>query len=186
MKPINVLLVGFLVVATAAAPLYAQSFALDRGNILLDGQASFTSASLGFDDENRFKQFVFNPSVQYVLIPGLAVGGEVIFVYSSDENNSATTAGIGPTLTYFFGSGERRLYPFISGTVTLVRSSFGGNSNEESASETGYRGSGGVLLMLSRSVGLTGEVFYQGTNDSVNSNAYGLAFGIAAFLFRAE
>ena len=38
--------------------------------------------------------------------------------------------------------------------------------------------------MLNQSVGVTGELFYQRTdNEQLQTNAFGLAFGISAFLF---
>lgn len=170
----------FLFIPVAA--LHAQTSVLDHGSINIAGDAAFTSSGSG--DGDRTTQLIIRPSAQYFIIPGFAVGGNVIVTHFSRDHNSSTTIGAGPSAAYYFGRGERNVYPFISGSFTVLRTSFENDFTNQSASATGYRGSGGVLFMLSQSVGITGELFYQGQNsDDFNTNTYGLAFGVSAFVF---
>ena len=185
MKWTNALTAVALFLFVPVAVLHAQTFALDRGSINIAGDAAFTSSgSSSNGDDDRTTQFILTPTAHYFVIPGLAVGGDLVVSHFSRENNSSTTFGGGPSVAYYFGRGERKVYPFVSGSVTLLRTSFDNSFTNQSTSSTGYRGSGGVLLLLSRSVGITGELFYQGQNsDNFDTNTYGLAFGVSAFVF---
>lgn len=178
------LLVSFFLTSYMAT-VYAQSSAVDRGSINIGGDATFSSFGSSADtDDSRTTQLLFNPAVEYFIIPGLAVGGEVVLARASRDGSSSSTVGVGPRLSYYFGRGERTFYPYLSGTVSLLRTSFDGNGDQESNSSVGYRGSGGILFMLSQGVGITGEVFYQGRDsDDFNTNAFGVSFGISAFVF---
>lgn len=182
MKSIHFPAAAALFMFTPVLVLYAQTSAIDRGSLLLDGDASFTSNTAGVNNEDRMTLLAVRPAVQYLILPGFAIGGVVSLAHSSLEGLSSTTFGVGPAATYFFGKGDRSFFPFVSGHVNLDRriSNFSDSRNFFS-----YRGSGGVLLMLSRSVGLTGELFYRAQNSrgNSNSNSFGLAFGVSAFVF---
>ena len=110
------------------------------------------------------------------------MGGDVLYSYASNDGSTVTQYGIGPAVTYFFGREERSYYPFVSGSVGVTRFNRGGL--DEGRTQTRYRGSGGILVMLNQRVGVTGELFYQRTdNEQLQTDAFGLAFGISAFLF---
>jgi hypothetical protein len=159
--------------------LHAQTHAVDEGSFLLGGDASLTRTSVerpGDGDRSTAFNFNLHPVVQYFITPGLAVGGDVSFAYASSEGGSTNYGvGIGPSAAYFFGRGERNYYPFLSGSINA--SHYGGTALT-------YRGAGGMLIMLSESVGLTGELFYlaQDVNER-DVSRFGLAFGISAFVF---
>jgi len=174
-----------ILVGTSPYTAHAQTYAVDQGSLLIGGRGSFTSVATdndGASESDRVNQLFVNPSGQYFITPGLAVGGDVLFSYASDDGSNITRYGIGPSVTYFFGRDERSYYPFVSGSVGVTRFNSGGL--DEGRTQTRYRSSGGVLVMLSRSVGVTGELFYQHIdNDQLQTNAFGLAFGISAFLF---
>lgn len=81
-----------------------------------------------------------------------------------------------------FGQGEHSFYPFVSGSLGITR--LRDDNLDEDRTQASYRGAGGILVMLSRSVGITGELFYQRTdNDQLQTNTFGFAFGISAFLY---
>lgn len=180
MKRTAFLICFCFLVFTPLSALHAQTYALDQSSLLLGGNASLTSTGTG--DSDRTSSFVLNPSAQYFIAPGLAVGGDVLLEYTSSDDFSTTRYGIGPTASYFFGSGERSYYPFLSGSVRAVHTNFDGPS--DGATVMTYRGSGGILIMLSRSIGVTGELFYQMQDrEEFEVNTFGLAFGISAFVF---
>lgn len=171
--------------STSLSVSYAQNSPVDQGSVLVGGDASLTSTAADSDaaSDDRTTQFVLNPTSQYFIIPGVAVGGDVLFGYASDGNASVTRYGIGPAATYFFGRGdERSIYPFLSGSVGVIR--VRDNNLDTSGTQTSYRGAGGVLFMLTRSVGITGELFVQRTDgNQLQTNTFGLAFGVSAFVF---
>jgi len=174
-----------ILMSTPLITAHAQTYSVDQGSVLIGGRANVTSVETdtdGASDSDRVNQLLVNPTGQYFVTPGLAVGGDVLFSYASSDGTNVTRYGIGPAVTYFFGRGERRYYPFVSGSfgVTHARD----DTLNEGRTQTRYRGSGGVLVMLSRNVGITGELFYQRIdNDQLQTNAFGLAFGFSAFLF---
>lgn len=170
--------------STPLSASHAQNSPVDQGSVLIGGNASLTSTAIDSDvtTDGRTTQFILNPTSQYLIIPGVAVGGDVLFGYASDDNASVTRYGIGPAVTYFFGRGERSIYPFLSGSVGIIRAR--GANLDASRTQTSYRGAGGVLLKLTRSVGITGEFFVQQTDDGrLRTSTFGLAFGVSAFVF---
>ena len=169
--------------ATAQAQTGEPTYALDRGSLIIGGEASFTSSGIDGDDD-RTTTLMVNPAVQYFVRPRLALGGELNLARYSVGDQSVTLFGVGPRITYFFGGPDTRLHPLLSGSVSWVRSSYG---DDQSDSQAGYRAAAGALYRLTRSVGITGELFYQGeienSDEDLGLNTFGLQFGIAAFVF---
>lgn len=180
------LLAGLLAALPAAAQ--AQSYATDRGSLLLGGSAGFSSSGGSVDgesagDRNTFLNF--SPSVQYFVLPGLAVGGNIIAQRASGGDNSVNTLGVGPSVSYYFGQSERSVYPFVSGSVRYLRNS---GEDVDNVSNVGYGASTGAVFMLNRNVGLRTELYYN-TNRfevrdiEVDSDQFGVSLGFTAFTF---
>jgi hypothetical protein len=174
----------------------AQSYAVDRGSVLIDGQASFTSTGAevnGEEADDRVTQLSISPSLQYFLLPGLAVGGEIRFSRRSDEDDTSWAYGIGPAVTYYFGAAaDRYWYPYLGATFQLIREERNRDEGPDPADITtrGYKGAAGAVFMISRSVGFNVELFYQvfeqeleDSDAEFEANTYGLAIGISAFVF---
>lgn len=163
------------ILSLAPTLVQAQSYAIDHGSIMIGGTAGFSSSgSDGSDD--RLTQIFINPSVQYFVTRGLAFGGDVTLRHFSQGDSESTTYGVGPAVTYFFGGDERPVYPYLSGSVQVL----GG----ESTSSLGYGASAGAIVMLMDAVGLDGSIYYQKLDgDDFSSDTFGLAVGIAAFVF---
>ena len=177
----------------------AQSYPVDRGSWIVGGSASFTSQ--GGDDADRTTSVMLNPSAQFFVLPGLAVGGTLSLSYTSDDLFSITGLGIGSAVSYYFGRGERTVYPFVSASLSINDFSFKadgdqvGSNIDVSTTGTTFDLSGGVALMVAKNVGLTGEIFYlqqnlrETGNEGIETlfdtdiNMFGLRFGIAAFVF---
>jgi len=179
----------------------AQTYPVDRGSWIVGGSASFTSQ--GGDDADRTTSVMLNPSAQFFVLPGLAVGGTLSFSYTSDDLFSTTGLGIGSAVSYYFGRGERTVYPFVSASLSIRDFSFKadgdqvGSNIDVSITGTTFDLSGGVALMVAKNVGLTGEIFYlqQNLRETDNGGSetligtdldidrFGLRFGIAAFVF---
>lgn len=167
------LALAFLLVAPSL--LSAQSYAIDRGSLLIGGTAGFSSTGGDFDDE-RTSILIIHPSVQYFVTRGLSFGGDISIQRVDRGGDARTNYGVGPSAMYFWGGAERTVYPYVSGGVRYVRS---GDSDA-----FGYQAAGGAIVMLMDAVGLNGSLYYQQTEgDEFSTDSFGLALGIAAFVF---
>lgn len=182
MNKLQPLLFVLLVLVSQSA--IAQTYPMDRGSFLVSGTAGFTSHSTSYDDDaGRTTSFAIRPNVQYFAAPGLALGGVLGFSYHKFDDNSHTTYSVGPAVNYYLGGPEKKVYPYVG-----VQSSF--NFSKERTDMSGKLLAGGVL-MIAKNVGLTGEAFYnifrvdfeEEDRDPMNDNAFGVTFGIAAFVF---
>jgi opacity protein-like surface antigen len=171
------LALGLVLLVLASPPALAQSYAIDQGSLMVGGSASFTSTGSDDSDDDRFSSLLVRPMVQYFVMPGLAVGGELMLTRFSSGDQSATAYGVGPEVTYFFGGSERQLYPFVSAGFQFNRS--------EDENTFGYGASGGAVFMLTSSVGLNGSLYYRKIDyeDFGGNNTIGAAVGISAFVF---
>jgi len=183
--------------ALAATPALATAQdATSHGSIIIGGSAGFTSSKseTGNTTSPSTTSIFIRPNVLYFVIDGLAVGGDLSYSHRSSNGQSSASYGVGPAARYFFGSRERMWYPFVGASVGF------GHDTSDNASDSDsslWQVGGGMLFLLSRSVGLTTELFYStlhrsrdlpvgpgpGTSVDVDDHTFGLAVGIAAFVF---
>jgi hypothetical protein len=175
-------LAALVLLATAAS---AQGYPTDKGSILLDGAISFTSQ--GFEDvDERATNINVNPSLGYFIMPGLAIGAEVLLDKTSFDELSSTSLGVGPFVAYFFGGPASRTYPFISAGVNYVSNSTEGVDTSGLGAEV----AAGAAFMVARNAALTASAFAQfssfsavGSDESFGSNTFGVRGGVAVFIF---
>ena len=178
--------VAALATLAASAPALAQAaFPVQRGNVSLDGSASFSSTRVG--DSDRITVASVSPSALFFVADGLAVGATVSLARVSGGGDPQTSYGIGPSAAYFFGGPDRRVYPFVGAGASFSRLS-------DDLTALGGEVTGGAVFMLSRTVGLSGEAFYQsqsysrdgaavfGGEESFGVDEFGVRAGIVAFL----
>lgn len=181
MTPLRSLALLAALLATLPAAAQAQSHATDRGSMLLGGSAGFSSHGYrveGVEEQERATVLHFMPSVQYFVLPGLALGGDVNVTRYSNRDGSSAQYGVGPAVSYYFGGPEKSVLPFLSGSLLYLRSS----ANDDS--QTGYSASAGAVFLFNRSVGLRGSLYYNGWSmEDVRSNTYGVGIGFTAFAF---
>lgn len=181
MKTLRSVVWACALLAAAPALAYAQGYATDRGSMLVGGTASFSSSGTRSNGGtwHRSTHLGIAPRVQYFVLPGLAVGGDL----SISHDGAIWDYGAGPTVSYYFGRAERAWYPYLRARVGLYRVVYGDEA-QPSQTSRGYAASGGVLLMLSRAVGLDAALTYEMPSDEVSdfrTLAFGL--GISAFVF---
>ncbi len=192
-------LTALLMAGALPGAVHAQQYAVDKGSILLGGSASYTSSRTrvgAAEQQDRINNLALSPRAQLFVAPGLGVGAEVDFSRSSTAGQSATAIGGGPIVGYYFGRGPRLWHPFLEASgAALHRSRNNGLLGDEGNTEWQWRGTAGLLFLLSHGVGVNTGVFYQGTHTrqaqftpqrtevNVDSNTYGLAIGISAFVF---
>lgn len=191
MRKVMGVLVLFLLVV---APLQAQAtYAIDKGAVVLDGSISFTSSGGDLYENtagDRASSITAMPAVMYFVMPGLAVGGQLLLDYSKQGDVSATSLGVGPSVAYFFGGPDASVFPFVQGTFDYVHTKIDlGGGDDFSASGWGVTGAVGAAFMLTKTVALIGDAFYriesakpQG-GDSVKGNVFGISLGVGAFIF---
>ena len=197
---------------SGAAPLAgAQESPVQRGSIQLGGTAAFTK-SRDIGNDNGWVTLELLPRVGYFVVRGLAVSANLRYrvIWNDDQatvrDQRFTDWGVGPGLTYFFTTKSPRLFPFVSGRTLFVRSYhtadlYSSPQSEEPAvadNETrtrtrNWQTSVGVMYMVAKHVGITGEVFYQRTKVTIGigkpdessneAELYGLQWGVAAFVF---
>ena len=186
MRRTQILIVALLLTGSAVRA-EAQDYAIDRGSILLGGAANFTSIGDNGGDSDRVTDLNIFGRSQYFVRPGLAVGGRISLDWFSSAAASRTSYGVGPEVSYYFGGGDRDFYPFVSGFATATRWDGSGLALPDACTVFDLGASGGVLLMLGRSVGLTGQVYYQTSlydSDALTAtNRFGFSAGITPFIF---
>ena len=126
------------------------------------------------------------------------VGGEASFTYTDREEANFTSYGVGPAVRYYFARGATRTLPYVGASARLGRiSTDQGDSETRSTSQWGVEGTAGLTWLLSRQVGILGEAYVNrfeqsldpvtgGASPDVASTAFGLRFGVAAFLPRGR
>lgn len=171
-----------MLTASAAA---AQSYPIDRGSMVLGGTASFTSSGgEAFENSSgdRSNVLLINPFGMYFVVPGLALGGQVLL--RSYSGSSSTTLGVGPSAAYYFGGPESRVYPYLSAAVAYEWVT----SVDPDRNRLLVGGAAGVALMLSQAVAVLVEAGYDVETfsfgeSSMNANHFRLEAGIGAFIF---
>lgn len=179
----------------------AQEYPIDRGSLLIEGSASYTSSggSLYEDyDDDRLNVLTINSSVQRFLVPNLAIGTITEVSRVSRGGSSETLLGIGPRVSLFLGTPKGSVQPFISAHALFVsltaeyeyRGHYGYNTGTERSIATGYvlGVSGGFAVMVARNVALTAAGIYnhEYIGDEFGyglGNHFGVRFGVAGFIF---
>ena len=188
--------------AFAALPVaaHAQSYAIDKGSLSLGGTGGFSTskASSGNTEGDRVTTIQVSPSFLYFISPGLGVGASAALGRESSDGYTTVNLGIGPRATYYFGRGERNVYPYLGATVGVHHGNTDSDNGDSSSNTLRLEGNGGLLVMLSRAVGMNVELSFETTNASremttatgatvelpeVDSNRFGLAVGFTAFIF---
>lgn len=171
----------------AASDVSAQDHALDRGSFQVGGSASVVSSGSDGNDD-RTTTITLDPVVRYFVIPRLALGVDLTFSHTDVGEATFRTLGIGPGATYYFGGPGARVHTYLSGSALLTRTELDFLDAASDGSGHALRGAAGIMTPLSSAVGLTTELFYRDESlevddDSADENAWGLAIGIAAFIF---
>lgn len=183
MKSLRAVLAACALAAAMPLQAHAQTYAMDRGSLVLGGQVSFTSYGPG--DEGAWSELILTPSVHYFVVPGLSIGAFGALRRVDPPAGDAITGqyGGGAQVSYYFGGPGRAWYPYVSGAAGVHRHRTAGRTTVE------YSAAGGVVLMLSRAVGLNGQLYYsmgRGESDDgarMDTESFGFALGVSAFVF---
>ena len=177
---------------------FSQSYPTDKGSKIIGGRVSFTHRGGDLfenSDGDKRTAFQMDPFACYFISPGLALGAGFIFEKQSQGDYNAMAWGLGPKLKYFFGHNQSSSpvkgsnYPFLAAQFIFLNYSVDYGSGDEDTSGNRLDLSGGILHMLSESVGLTGSATYSIQNqkhekeDSKSGNSITLSAGLSFFLY---
>jgi outer membrane protein W len=190
-KRIGVYLALLLILPIAAL---AQNFAVDKGSILIDGSAGFSSSGGDLNEVNGEKstEIMVNPFIGYFIVPNLGVGLEGIFAKESQGDYSVSAFGVGPRVAYFLGNASSKTFPFLGAGVFLVKGKAETGDPGVTAEETQFNisVSAGITAMVAKNVGITGKVYYtlesnkpKDADEAIKGNIIGVALGISSFIF---
>ncbi len=196
------IVIGYILVLAGISPADAQDFPTDQGSFLVMGGFSFSSAGgdLYKNSENdRFNTLQLNPSVNYFAIPGLALGGKLIYNRNSQGDISSTLWSVGPNLMYFVGGmqgipqSKGVTYPYISAGFLYgqIKNSYSiqGSKSSSTTSQTVYNFGAGVMYMVTNTVGLFGEGNFEldrmkpEHGNSANGNKFNIVAGFSIFIY---
>ena len=188
-------LFALLSVLAFATPIGAQSASgpTDRGSKLIAGSANFSRAS---SEGQSVTSINLQPILLHFIANRVAIGGEVGLGYTDHANGETTSWRLGPTARFYFGGSSSKTLPYLGAALL-----FGSASSSSSApisvdsdqSIWGFEGVAGLTFMVSRQVGILGELFANRSENTFETSStakvtttatnYGLRFGVAAFLF---
>ena len=190
-----------LVPAAAAAQDPSQPRGpIDRGSWLVSGGASFLREERdefenGVRGDRTATSFSIQPNLLFFVVPRLAVGGQVGYGRFSSEGTTTSSWSVGPAARYYFGDPRGRVLLYLGASVMRESVTF---SDDESGLDADgaawtYDGLAGLTFMLSRHVGIAAEGFVtraepeddgDGAFSPGKATAYGVRFGVAAFVIR--
>jgi hypothetical protein len=189
------------ILACVIAPFAAsaQRGPTERGSILVGGSANVGKEEREVNDtETSTTAFSFAPEALFFFSNQLAIGGRVTFGHSSGDNSRSSSWGIGPAFKYFLSKNSTGALPFVGASVSFQTgdarfTGVGTVPDQEFEFESeAYEGVAGILWMLSRQVGLTGEAYARRAEvkdtpaagaviESTTTNL-GVRFGFSAFI----
>jgi hypothetical protein len=167
-----------------------RSAATNKGAWLISGGVSFSQQS-GDLYENAAGDGVTNiallPNAGYFVMPGLLIGGSVVFDKTSQGDDSESLTGFGPMVAYYFDRGSSMI-PYVGAAYEMgkLKSESGGFSSENDG--TRMRLGGGILLRRGH-LGIAIELGYimetldvNGTD--VDGNTLAIGVGLVGLLHR--
>jgi len=164
---------------------------IDKGSINVGGLLSIQSSGgdiYAGGDGDRQTMTLFIPSARYFITPNIAVGGDIMYLRSSQGDVSATQVGIGPAAAYFFKVQNEKFYPYVGLGLLYYNYSIDVGEWDTSASGFDFRFGGGVAYMLGKNLAVVAELNYHiqslkpEDGDSESGNIFAFTVGFAAFL----
>lgn len=169
------------VLAASALAVNAQTY---RGQVMVGGNASFTSSKFEDDDDSRVTEIAFNPNIGYFFINNLAGGLRVSLESTKfkgdDEGESVFSAS--PFLRYYFLPPAQRVNIFADASFGI-----GSAGGDEKESFNQFAISAGPAIFLTPNTALEFAVGYRSLGgdafgDDTRYNSIGLNVGFQIHL----
>jgi|WetSurSiteA1Bulk_404760.scaffolds.fasta_scaffold35378_2 hypothetical protein len=169
------------------------TWGLDRGSVLVGGNASYYEASGELQSFSTKKFWDLLPYAYYCVSPNVALGGALLLSTETRSGyESETFAGVGPGVMAFMADSSSTVYPFVGLNLYyayLNQENLGSSSgNLRTLHGYAFELSLGGTYMLNKYVGITGMFYYQGQQLSENGDwkggkRYGYRIGLTGFIF---
>ncbi|AGC77276.1 outer membrane protein [Nonlabens dokdonensis] len=189
-----------LLAAIAIATMGITNAQTEKGKWTFGGSTTASFASNTFTpefngtegEESTISEFTFTPNAGYFVMDNLAVGIDLSYTSSKEEQNgfdfTTNTIALLPNATYFFEAGDN-FKPFVSAGAGLISSSFGDDDSDK-FSGFAFTGEAGVAYFINSNVSLDFMVRYlnatlsnKENDDFKNKNsALGVGIGFSIFL----
>jgi outer membrane protein len=169
----------FVTVAFLSFTVNAQT---EQGKWMISGSTSIsyatTNLTLEFDgeeisDDTKGSLFSFTPSVGYFVINNLAVGLDLSFASTNNDNGTTdvTTSSFSSILggTYYFEAGDK-FKPFIGLGAGIISTSSGDDDTLKSSGLV-LRGKGGLAYFVNQSLSIDFSVLYLNTSQKNKENS---------------
>jgi hypothetical protein len=174
-----------IAVLLISAVAFGADSPISKGSWKIDGSVGFSSTG-GDNYESRVSVFSFEPSAGTFVADRLLIGGNLVLISASGDGETLNLWGIGPTIAYYFKSGNApkdikgSVYPFVGASFMIT----GASRGRSSATGTGFAFAGGIKYMITRSVALSAAASYNvSTMESVSTNVFGISAGFSFFIW---
>jgi len=183
---------------------------VDKGSFNLNGLFSYSSHSMvDVEDAEDLKITTLTSNIGYFVAPGIRLGLVANVNQIKLGDTKVTLSGFGPSIAYYFNMDASRLeakgavYPYaqgfylfagsikVEGDASDIDPSLG--TEETKINVTSYGGRGGIVYMLSNSVGLDMSITYSREeielddapedSEPLKFNTLMFGAGISAFIF---
>lgn len=186
-RPWAVFFAVVLVVSVLTLP--AQAMVLKK-TWILQGQASFSTASGDLYGDDSQTNIGLSPTVHYTFMDKLGVGGTLDLGYYSSGDFSSTDIGIGPSVRYYFGKETEKkvgsFNPYVGGGIFLKSYSYDDgnpNTDEDSIDGSTIQVLGGLAFFLSNTLAVTPELSINlDSRNSSSGTRIMLGVGLTGFL----
>jgi hypothetical protein len=170
MKKITLL---FLLVGLLGINSIANAQTVEKGTIILGGDAFFTSTSFdGIDDNLTYLSLT--PSLGYFVIDDLAIGARVGFGFTSLGDFDATEFSLGLSARYYVFDG---LFPQVGFQFNSLKF-----NDADADTSTDIMFGIGYTSFINKSVALEPMIMY--SINSEDSSTFGIGIGLQIFLGR--
>lgn len=188
MKKVVIVNLILLVIIMPSSVFAQRSYAIDKGSVNVSGNIEIKIEDLDVSRENWNTVINMNPSYHHFVISNFGIGAVLDLTIVED---TAPKLGIGPSVAYYFGNPESRIYKFIGGKFINVR---GKDDINDLPIERDwkYQISVGITSIVAKNVGLTCEGYYQyeyiktegyGLKKTYYLKTFGVQLGLSYFIF---
>ena len=187
-----------ILISVLVSSSWAAEAAAAAGSLEIGGSIAFERRDGEFYEDaeaNAETRIEIMPRVAYFVARGLSLG--IVFEYAKqgfDAGDDETQFGIGPSVAYYLGSGERAILPFAHAAILYQKYTSIGDITGRS-----LHLEGGIVAMVGAKLGVKLAVFYKNDSfdveiipddpfedirkESVSGGRLGFTAGLTGFLF---
>jgi hypothetical protein len=169
--------------------LLAQSYAVDKGAVIIEGTAGYMSQSGDWyenEDGDKSTTITLNPTIMYFISPNIGIGGSMLWHKESQGDASQSYMSLGPALGYFAGNSQSTNIPFLFASYQFQSM---GDEDDSIPGKNIVLGAG-MIFVIREHLGISAQISYQmeswkheDWDEAVEGTTLGVQLGIAGLLF---